>query len=187
MPRDLHFAPGSCFFFTARAAQRGSTLFVDEIEHLRRAVRHTRDRHPFEITEIVVLGDVIHTLWTLPEGDSDFSIRWRMLKSLFSRAVPVPANTEVRRLRLGEKGVWQRRFWEHRIRDAEDLAAHRQMIFAAPVQAGFVSRAEDWAHSSIHRAIARKEYPLRAPANGAYRTPDVTRNNGLSRTEMVDR
>ncbi|WP_299293424.1 transposase [uncultured Tateyamaria sp.] len=132
------------FFFTARAAQRGSDVFVREIHALRQAMRQTRNKHPFDIAEIVVLGDVIHTLWDLPAGDTDFAIRWRMLKTLFSRSV--------------EKGVWQRRFWEHEIRDPADLAAHRRMIWAAPVQAGLAKRPEDWPHSSVHRAMSLGQY-----------------------------
>jgi REP-associated tyrosine transposase len=136
---------------------------------LRGAVRKTRAKHPFRIVEIVVLGDAIHTLWRLPEGDGDFSIRWRMLKSLFSRDVAAPEDTGTMRLRPGEKGLWQRRFWEHMIRDSEDLAAHRHMILTAPVQAGLVNRPEDWAHSSVHRAIARGEYVPGGPVGRAYR------------------
>lgn len=154
---------GGTYFFTARTARRGTDLLLREVEVLRRAMRQTRARYPFEIDEIVVLGDVIHTLWTLPEGDSDYSARWRMLKTLFSRACPAPDVGEGMRMRSGEKGIWQRRFWEHAIADAQDLAAHRQMIFAAPVQAGLVRRPADWPHSSIHRAIARGTYDPATP------------------------
>lgn len=143
------------YFFTARTAQRGSDLLLRKVGLLRHVMRQTRDRFPFEIVEIVVLGDAIHTLWTLPDGDFDYSKRWRMLKTLFSRGCPAPQVGESTRLRPGEKGIWQRRFWDHAIRDADDLATHRQLIFDAPVQAGLVRRPSDWAHSSIHRAMAR--------------------------------
>lgn len=159
--------PGGTYFFTARTARRGSDLLLREVDLLRRVVRQTRDRFPFEIDEIVVLGDVIHTLWILPDGDSDYSKRWRMLKTLFSRACPAPDVAESMRLRPGEKGIWQRRFWEHAIRDAADLEAHRQMIFAAPVQAGLVRRPVDWPHCSIHRAIARGTYDPGTPVEVA--------------------
>lgn len=160
--------PGFTYFFTARAARRGTELFLREIDPLRVAMRKTRARYPFEISEIVVLGDVIHTLWRLPDGDADFSVRWRMLKSLFSRSVAAPEDTGALRLRPGEKGLWQRRFWEHAIRDGDDLTAHRHMIFAAPVQAGLVNRPEDWPHSSVHRAIARGQYAPGRPVGAAY-------------------
>ena len=139
-----------------------------DIDLLRRVTRQTRARYPFEIDEIVVLGDVIHTLWTLPGGDSDYSGRWRMLKSLFSRACPAPDVGKAMRLLPGEKGIWQRRFWEHTIRDEADMAAHRKMIFAAPVQAGLVRRPLDWPHSSIHRAVARGTYDPNERVGAAY-------------------
>ena len=160
--------PGGTYFFTARTARRGDDILVREIEALRTAMRQTRARHPFEIDEIVVLGDVIHTLWTLPEGDSDYSLRWRMLKSLFSRACPAPDVAPGMTLRPGEKGIWQRRFWEHAIRDARDLAAHRHMIFSAPVQAGLVRAPLDWPHSSIHRAVVRGTYDPNVPVGDAF-------------------
>lgn len=145
-------------FFTVRAAQRGADVFVREIHALRQAMRQTRNKHPFEIAEIVVMGDVIHAIWTLPQGDTDFAIRWRMIKTRFSRAIPAPDVIAAARQRTGEKGVWQRRFWEHAIRDPADLVAHRRMIWTAPVQAGLVKRPEDWPHSSVHRAISRGDY-----------------------------
>ncbi|WP_299725057.1 transposase [uncultured Tateyamaria sp.] len=174
MPRSAPFArPGCTYFITLRAARRGDDLFVREIEALRQATRKTRAACPFTIDEIVVLGDVIHTLWTLPEGDADFSRRIRMLKSVFSRSVPAPADVGTQRLRSGEKGLWQRRFWEHVIRDRDDLAAHRHMILTAPVQAGLVNRPEQWPHSSIHRAIARGTYVPNGRVGVAYR-PTLT-------------
>ncbi|WP_299042662.1 transposase [uncultured Tateyamaria sp.] len=179
MPRYVcSDSPDVTYFFTVRAASRGTDLFLREIDPLRAAMRKTKDRYPFDISEIVVLGDVIHTLWRLPDGDADVSVRWRMIKSLFSRAVDAPAAVPGQHLRPGEKGVWQRRFWEYAIRDADDLAAHRHMIWTAPVQAGLVKRPEQWPHSSIHRAVARGHYvpggqvgamhlPLRAHTTGA--------------------
>ncbi|MEX0364429.1 MAG: transposase [Ruegeria sp.] len=172
MPRYIRSErPGATYFFTARAAQRGTDLFLREIDPLRLAMRRTRARYPFEIDEIVVLGDVIHTLWQLPEGDADFSTRWRMLKSLFSRSVDAPADGGGQRLRPGEKGLWQRRFWEHAIRDADDLAAHRHMIWTAPVQAGLVNRPEQWPHSSIHRAMAQGRFVPGGPVGFGYLPP----------------
>lgn len=159
---------GGTYFFTARTARRGSDVLLRRIETLRDVMRQTRTRHPFEIDEIVVLGDVIHTIWTLPEGDADYSKRWRMLKSLFSRACPASDVGQSVRLRPGEKGIWQRRFWEHTIRDADDLEAHRHMIFSAPVQAGLVSKPTDWPYASVHRAVARGTYDPNTPAGVAY-------------------
>lgn len=176
MPRYVRSnLPGHTYFFTLRAARRGDDLFVRRIEALRQATHKTRAAYPFEIDEIVVLPDVIHALWTLPPEDADFSRRIRMLKSLFSRSVPAPADVGALRLRPGEKGLWQRRFWEHAIRDSDDLAAHRHMILCAPVQAGLVNRPEHWPHSSIHRAIARGTYVPDGRVGAAYRPARIGR------------
>ncbi|MEL6451031.1 MAG: transposase [Pseudomonadota bacterium] len=150
--------PDHTYFFTVRTARRGTDLLLREIEVLRHAMRRTQARHPFDIVEIVVLGDVIHCLWRLPPGDADYATRWRMVKTLLSRAVDAPGDVRTAGLRPGEKGLWQRRFWEHMIRDEADLAAHRHLIFCAPVQAGLVNRPEAWPHSSVHRAIRRGEF-----------------------------
>ncbi|MEO0402508.1 MAG: transposase [Pseudomonadota bacterium] len=169
-------SPGDTYFFTARGACRGTDLFVRHVDVLRRAVVQTKARYPFVIDDIVVLPDVIHCMWTLPVGDADFSRRWRMLKSQFSRHVDAPHPVDGMRLRPGEKGLWQRRFWEHVIRNPEDMAVHRHMIFSAPVQAGLVNRPEQWPHSSVHRAIARGQYDVNAPVGVAYRAaPSVGR------------
>ncbi|MEM8656292.1 MAG: transposase [Pseudomonadota bacterium] len=150
-------------FFTVRAARRGTDLFLRGIDPLRAAMRQTRARHPFEICEIVVLGDVIHALWRLPDGEADFAVRWRMVRTLFARSV-------------AEDGpVWQRRYWEHEIRDAADLEAHRHMIWTAPVQAGLVTRPQDWPHSSIHRAVAAGDYVAGVDVRPAYLPPAAGR------------
>lgn len=149
-------APGGTYFFTARLHDRNSDLLVREIDCLRRAMRLTMSRHPFQIDAIVVLPAVIHTIWSLPPDDAEFSNRWGMLKSLFSRDLPAPAYRTQAQVKRGEKGIWQRRFWEHLIRDADDLAAHRQMIHSAPVQAGLVAHPGDWTWTSLHRDLAQR-------------------------------
>ena len=111
------FVPGGCWFFTANLLDRRSTLLTDHIEALREATRRTRERYPFHIDAFVVLPDHLHAIWTLPEGDSDFSMRWRLIKIQFSKSIPkVEFTSKVRQAR-GERGIWQRRFWEHLIRD----------------------------------------------------------------------
>lgn len=159
---------GATLFFTVRLADRNSDLLVENIDRLRTSMRMTRTRHPFEITEIVVLPSAIHTIWTLPADDADFSTRWRMLKSHFSRGVPTPEHRNPVTERRGEKGVWQRRFWEHHLRDDHDIAAHRHMIFSAPVQAGLVAQPQDWPYSSIHRAMREGSYDPLASKGDAY-------------------
>ena len=143
--------PGGTYFFTAHLADRRSELLVRDIDRLRQVVRQTMQRYPFRIDAIAVLPATIHTIWTLPEGDADFSNRWSMLKSLFSRDTAAPAFRTRAQVKRGEKGIWQRRFWEHLIRDAADFDAHVTLVHTAPQAAGLVDRAENWLHSSIHR------------------------------------
>ncbi|UWR23652.1 REP-associated tyrosine transposase [Sulfitobacter sp. S190] len=145
--------PGPQHFFTVRLALRGGTSLTDHVAHLRRATRLAQGRHPFRIDAIAVLPDTIHTIWTLPPEDTDFGIRWRMIKGLFSRALPAPEGRSETQLRRGDKGIWQRGYWSHRLRDAADVRAHRQMIYASPVQAGLCAVPRDWPHSSIHRDL----------------------------------
>lgn len=148
---------GGTRFFTVRLADHRSDLLVLEVETLRHVTRQTRDRLPFDIDEIVVMPNAIHTIWTLPKGELDFSARWRMLKSLFSRQVRASGTARSDDLPVSGNAVWQRRFWEHPIRDKDDFTNHRHMIHTAPVQAGLVKCATDWPYSSIHRAVARGE------------------------------
>ncbi len=153
-----------------RTASRGSDLPVREVDHLRHATFLTWARYPFDITEIVVLGDVIHMIWTMPGEDDDASRQWRMLKSLFSRAVPAPNPMEMQWQRFSETGIWQGRLHEHVISDTQGFAARRHMILRAPVRAGLVDRPEHWRHSSVHRPIrqgAFKPGKARTPAHGS--------------------
>src|SRR5262245_54674899 len=134
------FVPAGCWFFTANLLDRRGSLLTDEIEALREATRRTRERYPFHIDAFVVLPDHIHTIWTLPEGDADFSMRWRLIKIQFSKSIPRTERlSKVRRAR-GERGIWQRRFWEHLIRDDEDYPSPRGILLhqsreARPCQA----------------------------------------------------
>ncbi|MGJ8618032.1 MAG: REP-associated tyrosine transposase [Sulfitobacter sp.] len=148
-------SPGGTFFFTIRLADRNSDLLIRQITDLRRAMRGTLERHPFHIDAIAVLPSVIHTIWTLPDGDSDYPNRVGMLKSRFSRSQPMPAHRTLTQIRRGEKAIWQRRYWEHQIRDAADLARHRDLIYQSPVHAGLCPTPQDWPHSSLHRDLAK--------------------------------
>ncbi|WP_300055866.1 transposase [uncultured Roseobacter sp.] len=158
--------PGGTFFFTARLADPRSTLLTDQVDLLRRAMRETISRYPFSIDDIVILPAAIHTIWTLPEGEADFSTRWSFLKSRFSRALPPPEDRTATEILRKEKGIWQRRFWEHRIRSAHDLMLHRRLIHTAPVEAGLVERPTDWSWTSLHRDLATahlRATPARPP------------------------
>lgn len=155
--------PGGTYFFTVRLEDRRSDLLVREVALLRAVVRSCQVRDPFAIDSAVILPDRLHMIWTLPPGDAAYSARWRQIKSTFSRHVPPPVHVCPSKVRRGEKGIWQRRFWEHLIRDREDLARHRSLILTAPVAAGLAACPQDWPYSSVHR----DGYDLqRAPALG---------------------
>lgn len=142
--------PGATVFFTVTLAQRGCDLLVREIETLRHAVRMTRAERPFTIDAWVVLPDHMHCVWTLPEGDCDFSTRWSVIKARFTQAVNVE-NRRPSHVRRRERGIWQRRFWEHHIRDETDFRAHVRYCWINPVKHGLVEQPSDWPYSSYHR------------------------------------
>jgi putative transposase len=150
---------GGTFFFTVTLADRSSDLLVQRIDSLRRAYGGVQERYPFETVAICILPDHLHAVWTLPPDDADFAVRWSLIKNHFSRTVP-PANARSRsKLAKREKGIWQRRYWEHVIRDAGDLARHVDYTHFNPVKHGLVSKVADWPHSSFHRYVARGELP----------------------------
>jgi putative transposase len=127
------FVPGGCWFFTVNLLERRNTLLVDRIDVLRDAVERTRNNYPFIIDAFVVLPDHIHAIWTLPPEDANFSLRWRLIKSRFARVLPKQERlSDVRRAR-GERGIWQRRFWEHLVRDEADYAPHVEYCYINPV------------------------------------------------------
>jgi putative transposase len=158
MPRYIR-AKGSVFFFTVVLAERPSRLLLEKIERLRQTYRVVQQRRPFETVAVCVLPDHIHAIWALPEGDADFSTRWSLIKSGFSRgsdSKPRSASKVGKR----EKGIWQRRYWEHAIRDDADLERHVDYIHFNPIKHGYVTRVADWPHSSFHRYV---EHGLLAP------------------------
>jgi putative transposase len=153
MPRYVR-AKGSVFFFTVVLAQRPSNLLVEEVDRLRRIYQAVQRRHPFETVAICILPDHIHALWALPDGDADFSTRWSLIKSGFSRGLDARARS-TSKVAKREKGIWQRRYWEHAIRDDEDFERHVDYIHFNPVKHGHVNRIADWPHSSFHRYVDR--------------------------------
>ena len=104
---------------------------------------------------MVVLPDHLHAIWRLPEGDANFPLRWSLIKAAFSRAVPKTEVIDLSRKMKRERGIWQRRYWEHQIRNDDDLAKHVAYIHFNPVKHGYVTQAVDWPYSSIHREIAK--------------------------------
>ncbi len=154
-----NFIPGGCFFFTVNLADRRLRLLTEHVDELRAAFREVRARHNFTINAMVVLPDHLHTVWTLPEGDADFSTRWRQIKSAFSRRLPVGEQLSASRSSRGERGIWQRRYWEHTIRDEDDFARHVDYVHINPVKHGLVRRVRDWPHSSFCRMVELGVYP----------------------------
>ena len=157
---------GGSYFFTVNLRDRRSDLLVTAIDALRSAVRAARARHPFGIGAWVVLPDHMHCLWTLPPGDDDFPLRWRMIKAAFSHGVPREEDRRASLIRKREAGIWQRRYWEHTIRDDQDYAAHMDYIHFNPVKHDLVANAGDWPYSSFARCVAQGMYPVRWAPRG---------------------
>jgi putative transposase len=153
MPRYVR-AKGSLFFFTVVLAQRPNSLLIDEIDRFRHIYRTVQQRYPFETAAICILPDHIHALWALPETDANFSARWSSIKSGFSRGLDAPSRSPSK-ISKREKGIWQRRYWEHAIRDEADYERHVDYIHFNPVKHGYVARVADWPHSSFHRYVER--------------------------------
>ena len=153
------FVPGGSWFFTVTLLDRRSDLLTERIDVLREALAATRRRYPFAIDSIVILPDHIHAIWTLPGDEADFSLRWCLIKARFARAIPDVEHRSAVRDARGERGIWQRRYWEHTIRDESDFARHVDYIHINPVKHGLVTRVRDWAHSSFHRMVKLGIYP----------------------------
>ena len=147
-----NFIPGGTYFFTVTLADRRSKVLVDQIEHFRSALRAARRERPFTIDAVVILPDHLHAIFTLPPNDSDFSGRWRRIKGHFSSGL-IGASIELSRRPNGELALWQRRFWEHTIRDENDFSRHVDYIHFNPVKHGHVQRVRDWPYSSFHRYV----------------------------------
>lgn len=145
---------GGSYFFTVNLAERGGRLLVEHVDVLRAAVSNVKRRHPFHIDAFVVMPDHLHAIWTLPSGDADFASRWMLIKAGFSRHIAHGERRNASRLAKGERGIWQRRYWEHLIRDNSDYERHVDYVHYNPVKHGFAIRAADWPYSSIHRYIA---------------------------------
>ncbi|MGH8561841.1 MAG: REP-associated tyrosine transposase, partial [Nevskiales bacterium] len=145
---------GALYFFTLTLAERhGNPLLTEHVSALREAFRQTRQDHPFDVKAIVILPDHLHCLWQLPPGDCDYSTRWRLVKAGFSAALPAHERVSASRQRKGERGIWQRRFWEHVIRDERDYERHFDYIHFNPVKHGYVENVRDWPYSSFHRWV----------------------------------
>jgi putative transposase len=150
---------GGTYFFTVKLRDPKSRLLVEQVAALRAAFRAVMTAHPFTIDAIVIMPNHLHALWTLPPGDSDYSTRWRQIKTVFSRAIAKGEQVSASRRAKGERGIWQRRFWEHTIRDQRGFNHRFHYIHGNPVKHGYVKRPGDWPYSSFHRAVRQGIYP----------------------------
>lgn len=150
---------GGTFFFTVNLADRNTDTLVRYADEFRSVVNKVKQAHPFSIVAMAVLPDHLHTIWRLPEGDVDYPTRWSLIKAGFSRRIPAVERIRHTRQAKRERGIWQRRYWEHLIRDDLDLARHVDYIHYNPVKHGWVSRAVDWPHSTLHGYIERGIFP----------------------------
>jgi putative transposase len=154
--------PGATYFFTVVTEQRRLLLCEPDVRvALGSAVRTVRSLHPFTIEAWVLLPDHLHCVWTLPPGDTAYALRWSLIKRGVSQRVAsrLPAPTPLQFERR-ESGLWQRRYWEHVIRDCEDWRRHVDYIHWNPVKHGYVSRPVEWQFSTFHRSVRAGMYPV---------------------------
>jgi putative transposase len=148
-----NYVKGGTYFFTVNLLDRKQTLLVDNVVALRQSVAKVKHKRPFHIDAWVVLPDHIHAVWTLPEGDADYSGRWREIKKAFNRYITADELRSPARQKQGERGIWQRRFWEHTINSDEDYRHHIDYVHINPVKHGLVTSVKDWPYSSFHRYV----------------------------------
>ena len=163
MRQYIRWRSGQVFFFTVVTHDRRGILTTDlGRTTLRTAIRTVRVEHPFRITAIVLLPDHLHAVWELPTGDTDYSLRWRLIKSTFTRLWMEQGGdeglVEGSRRRKGERAVWQRRFYEHACRDDDDLKRCIDYVHVNPLKHHLVDRVIDWPWSSFHRYVRLGEY-----------------------------
>ncbi len=152
---------GATYFFTVNCAERhGNQLLVENIDLLRQTFRKVKQSHPFRIDAIVILPEHLHCILTLPDGDADYKTRWFLIKSGFSRSIPTGERRSKNRIARKERGIWQRRYWEHVIRNDLDLEQHINYIHWNPVKHNWVKQVKDWPYSSFHNYVQQGIYPI---------------------------
>ena len=156
--------PGGTWFFTLVTYQRHNILCNDDIRlALREAIQTVRTQHPFSVDAWILLPDHLHCIWTLPAGDRDFSIRWAKIKRFVTQhcraAYPPQGPVMASKRRRNEGTLWQRRFWEHTVRDDQDLTHCLDYLHWNPVKHGYVNRVADWPYSTFHRFVNNGIYP----------------------------
>jgi len=155
---------GATYFFTVVAGKRREILTLPESRKaLRNAIEDTRKLLPFTVDAWVLLPEHLHCIWSLPEGDGDFSKRWGMVKAGFSKqmrgVLEQGKQLAASRGKHRETSLWQRRFWEHVIRDETDFRRHVDYVHYNPVKHGLVERVKDWPYSTFHKYVEKGVYP----------------------------
>ncbi|AUB81559.1 REP-associated tyrosine transposase [Candidatus Thiodictyon syntrophicum] len=155
--------PGGSYFFTLSLYDRRAAVLTDEQVRaaLREAVLTVRRERPFHVDAWVLMPDHLHCIWTLPEGDADYSVRWSQIKRLVTQSAPIPGlrPRSESRMRRREGNLWQRRFWEHLIRDDQDFERHFDYVHWNPVKHGYTVAARDWPWSTFSRSVGAGLYP----------------------------
>ena len=180
------YVPGGSYFFTVVTERRALILGTDLARDLLRAAfRDGFDRWPpFRVDALVLRRDHLHAIWTLPPGDADYSKRWGAIKKHFTQSwlalggaeKPLTASRQQRRRR----GVWQRGFWEHTLRDEQDYARHFDYLHYNPVKHGLVACPRDWPYSTFHRWVKRGAYEAHwgCPSGGILDFADLAETVG---------
>lgn len=151
---------GGTYFFTINTLDRNKGLLTRHINELRQSFNHVKKQLPFKLDALVIFPDHFHMVMTLPQNDDDYSSRLRLIKEGFTKRLNLNTTDHLSRITRNEKGVWQRRFWEHQIRDEEDYINHIHYCYINPVKHRWVKRVRDWPYSSFHRDVKRGLFPI---------------------------
>ncbi|MBC8551327.1 MAG: transposase [Candidatus Brocadiales bacterium] len=170
-------AKGGTYFFTVVTYRRQEFLCNENVRTaLRDGISDVQTKHPFTIDGWVLLPNHLHCIWTLPEHDSNFGIRWAMIKRFITKRCGPDLRRDdwmnASKRKRNESTIWQRRFWEHMIRDEDDFNKHLNYIHFNPVKHGLVTCVKDWPHSTFHRCVREGIYPPDWGGDGTYDTND---------------
>lgn len=165
MPNYRRTTDGNTFFFTVVTHGRQRFLIDDDVRRaLRGAIERVRQTAPFQIDAFILLPDHLHCIWTLPTGDCQYGMRWRLIKTFVTQACRERIESREylsrRRSAKGQSTLWQNRYWEHQIRDDTDYQRHVDYIHWNPVRHGLVDSAAAWPYSSFHRFVKEGVYPV---------------------------
>jgi putative transposase len=140
---------------------------VRHIDILKQAIQQVKTKHPFMIHAWVVLPDHMHCILEMPEGDADYALRWRLIKTIFSKSLDKNEYRSAVRIKRNERGIWQRRYWAHLITDDDDYQNHIHYVHINPVKHGLVECVKDWQYSTFHRWVKKGVYPINWAGEGS--------------------